>query len=270
MARTIPGRHFLRNLVAGRSLIYQLVRRDFDQRYVGSIAGWLWGIIHPLTLLAVYTFVFQYAFGVRLRPDAVTDNYPLYLFCGMLPWMLFSDTLQRSASCLVDNANLLKKSVFPSETLPLSIFLSGLASHALALALAIAATGIWAHTWSLTLWVLPLYLAPLALFSVGLSWIAAALQVYLRDTAQVLTVVLTVWFWLTPIFIEESKLSEVAPGVVTWNPLAYFVRSYRDVILGGSLPALSDAAAMAAFGLASCILGGLFFRQTKRGFADVL
>jgi lipopolysaccharide transport system permease protein len=118
--------------------------------------------------------------------------------------------------------------------------------------------------------VLPLYLAPLALFSLGLSWIAAALQVYLRDTAQVLTVVLTVWFWMTPIFIEESKLSEVAPGVVTWNPLTYFVRSYRDVILGGSLPALSDAAAMVAFGLVSCILGGLFVRQTKRGFADVL
>jgi lipopolysaccharide transport system permease protein len=96
------------------------------------------------------------------------------------------------------------------------------------------------------------------------------LQVYLRDTAQVLTVVLTVWFWLTPIFIEESKLSEVAPGVVSWNPLTYFVRSYRDVILGGSFPALSDAVAMVAFGLASCILGGLFFRQTKRGFADVL
>jgi lipopolysaccharide transport system permease protein len=270
MARRIPGRLFLHNLVAGRSLIYQLVRRDFDQRYVGSIAGWLWGIIHPLTLLAVYTFVFQYAFGIKLQADAVTDNYPLYLFCGMLPWMLFSETLQRSANCLVENANLLKKSVFPSETLPLSIFLSGLASHALALVLAILATGIWADTWSLTLWVLPLYLAPLALFSLGLSWIAAALQVYLRDTAQVLTVVLTAWFWLTPIFIEESRLSKIAPAVVTWNPLTYFVRSYRDTILGGRLPALSDAAAMVAFGLGSCILGGLFFRQTKRGFADVL
>ena len=270
MARRIPGRLFLHNLVAGRSLIYQLVRRDFDQRYVGSIAGWLWGVIHPLTLLAVYTFVFQYAFGIRLRPDAVTDNYPLFLFCGMLPWMLFSETLQRSASCLVDNANLLKKSVFPSETLPLSIFLSGLASHALALVLAILATGIWAKTWSLTLWVLPLCLAPLALFSIGLAWIAAALQVYLRDTAQVLTVVLTAWFWLTPRFIEVSRLSCIAPGVVDWNPLSYFVRSYRDVILGGDLPGLGDAAAMVAFGSACCILGGLFFRQTKRGFADVL
>ncbi len=270
VARNIPGRLFVHNLIVGRSLIYQLVRRDFEQRYVGSIAGWLWGIIHPLTLLAVYTFVFQYAFGIKLDPAAVTDIYPLYLFCGMLPWMLFSETLQRSATSLVDNANLLKKSVFPSETIPLSIFLSGLASHALALVLAIGATAIWAGTWSPMLWILPLYLVLLALFSVGLAWIIAALQVYLRDTAQVLTVVLTAWFWLTPIFIEESRMATLLPGVMAWNPLTYFVRSYRDTILGGQLPALADVGAMAGFGVASCVVGGLFFRHAKRGFADVL
>lgn len=270
MAANIPGRLFVHNLIAGRSLIYQLVRRDFQQRYIGSIAGWLWGIIHPLTLLAVYTFVFQYAFGIKLKPDAVTDIYPLYLFCGMLPWMLFSETLQRSSTALVDNANLLKKSVFPSETIPLSIFLSGLASHALALILAVVATVIWAGTLSPMLWILPLYLVLLGLFSLGLAWIAAGLQVYLRDASQVLTVILTAWFWLTPIFIEESHMATLLPGVMTWNPLTYFVRSYRGTILGGQLPMLTDVAAMAAFGLASCIVGGLFFRQVKRGFADVL
>jgi len=134
MAR-VPGRYFLQNLVRGRSLIYQLVRRDFEQRYVGSIVGWLWGLIHPLTLLIIYTFVFQYAFGIKLPEGEVTDNYPLFLFAGMLPWMLFSETIQRSASSLPEHANLIKKSVFPSEVVPLSIFVSGLASHLLALAL---------------------------------------------------------------------------------------------------------------------------------------
>ncbi len=270
MAGNIPGRLFLHNLIAGRSLIYQLVKRDFDQRYIGSIAGWLWGIIHPLTLLAVYTFVFQYAFGLRLPPEEATDSYPLWLFCGMLPWMLFSEALQRSSTALVDNANLLKKSVFPAETLPLSIFLSGLASHGLALLMAILATGFVAGIWSATLWILPLYLVLLGLLTLGLSWIAAALQVYLRDTAQVLVVALTAWFWMTPIFLTESRYTELLPGVVTWNPLTYFVRSYRETILGGGLPAASDLAAMAAFGAVSCVVGGLFFRQTKRGFADVL
>ncbi|MCB1019495.1 MAG: ABC transporter permease [Acidobacteria bacterium] len=265
-----PGSFFLQNLVRGRSLIYQLVRRDFEQRYVGSMVGWLWGVIHPLTLLVIYTFVFQYAFGAKLNPGEVTDNYPLFLFCGMLPWMLFSETLQRAATALPEYSNLIKKSVFPSEVVALGIFLSGLVSHLLALALVVVATGVWIGEWSATLWVVPIYMILLGLLTLGLSWILGALNVYLRDTAQVLAVGLQAWFWLTPIFLPESRLGELLPGVVNWNPLAYFVRGYREAILGGRLPALSDLAILAAFGVGTFLLGGLFFRQTKRGFADVL
>ena len=268
---TFPGAHFLRNLVRQRSLIYQLVRRDFQQRYIGSIAGWLWGVIHPLVLLAVYTFVFAYAFGARLPAEEVTDNYPLFLFCGMLPWLLFSETLQRSAVSLTEYANLLKKSVFPAEAAPLSIFLSGLGSHLIALVLALAAVGVWIGEWHpVVLAVLPVYLFLLGLLSLGLGWIFAALNVYLRDTAQVLAVALTAWFWLTPIFLSESRLAELLPGVVRWNPMTYLVRGYRGSILAGTWPAPADVAVLAAFALASFLLGGLFFRHAKRGFADVL
>lgn len=261
---------FLQNLVRGRSLIYQLVRRDFEQRYVGSMVGWLWGVIHPLTLLVIYTFVFQYAFGAKLAPDEVTDNYPLFLFCGMLPWLLFSDTLQRAATALPEYSSLIKKSVFPSEVVALGIFLSGLVSHLLALTVLVVAAGVWIGVWSTTLWVLPIYLVLLGFLSLGLAWILGALNVYLRDTAQVLAVGLQAWFWLTPIFLPESRLGELLPGLGYWNPLTYFVRGYRDSILGGKLPAASDFAVLAAFGLGTFFLGGLFFRQTKRGFADVL
>ncbi|MBI1354904.1 MAG: hypothetical protein GC160_11205 [Acidobacteria bacterium] len=265
-----PGYFFVQNLVRGRSLIFQLVRRDFHQRYVGSIVGWVWGVIHPLTLLAVYTFVFEHALGVRLPPEEVTDNYPLFLMAGMLPWMLFAETLQRSATALPEYSNLIKKSVFPSEIIPLSIFLSGLASHLLALVLLVFATGFWAGEWSAALWVLPFYLALLGLLSLGFSWILASLNVYLRDTAQVLAVAMTAWFWLTPIFLSETRLSELIPGVVDWNPLTYFVRGYRMAILGGQAPAPLDLLILAAFGVGIFLVGGLFFRQTKRGFADVL
>ncbi len=265
-----PGLYFAQNLVRGRSLIYQLVRRDFEQRYIGSIVGWLWGVIHPLVLLAVYTFVFQYAFGAKLPKGEVSDNFPLWLMCGMLPWMLFSETLQRSSTSIVDHANLVKRSVFPSEVVPLSIYLSGLVSHVLALALLVVAVAIWVGGLSAALLVLPVYFALLGLLSLGLGWILAGLQVYLRDTAQVLTVALTAWFWLTPIFLTESKLTELLPSWVAWNPLTYFVRGYRQSILGGELPAAMDFAALTGFALTAFIAGGLFFRQSKRGFADVL
>src|SRR5437870_1062604 len=83
----LPGRHFARNLVERRNLLSQLVRRDFQQRFVGSAAGWLWGIIHPLVLLMSWYFVFQICLKTPLPKTEVTTNYALFLFCGFLPWM---------------------------------------------------------------------------------------------------------------------------------------------------------------------------------------
>ena len=270
MATNVPGRHFVANLIRGRSLIFQLVRRDFEQRYIGSMIGWIWGLIHPLVLLGVYTFVFHYAFGIKAPPDAATDIYPLYLFAGMLPWLLFSETLQRSATSLPDYANLIKKSVFPVEIVPIGIFLSTLLSHLLALALMLVALVIWADGLSLALAVLPLVLLLTGLLGVGLGWILSAINVYLRDAGQMLSVVLTVWFWLTPIFLDENRLNQMLPGIVDWNPATYLVRSYRDMLLAGAAPKAMDLAVLTAFAVTTFVLGGLFFRQTKRGFADVL
>src|SRR5579871_4829379 len=135
----LPGTLFLRNLVERRGLLFQLVRRDFEQRFVGSAIGWIWGIIHPLVLLVSWIYNFQIVFKQTLPEGEVTTNYPLFIFSGMLPWMLFSETVQRSASSLLEHANLITKSMFPAEIVPLAVFLSNLIGHALAVALMLAA-----------------------------------------------------------------------------------------------------------------------------------
>src|ERR1700724_1023126 len=101
---SIPGRHFVKNLIYRRTLLFQLVRRDFEQRFVGSAAGWLWGLIHPLVLLADGTFVFPGSLRTTLRANEVTQNYSLFCFCGFLFRLLFQDSVTRSASPLLDNA----------------------------------------------------------------------------------------------------------------------------------------------------------------------
>src|SRR5208282_3873105 len=123
---SVPGTYFARNLIYRRTLLFQLVRRDFEQRFIGSAAGWLWGVVHPLVLLVSYIFVFQVCLKVKLPPGAATQNYTMYLFCGVLPWLLFSETVTRSASSMVENSNLITKTVFPAEVVPVSIFLSSL------------------------------------------------------------------------------------------------------------------------------------------------
>ena len=220
MASRIPGTLFLQNLVERRSLLFQLVRRDFEQRFIGSAIGWIWGLIHPLVLLLSWTFVFQVCLRQKVPPGEETTNYPLFLFAGMLPWLLFSETVQRSASSLLEHANLITKTVFPSEIIPLAVFLSTLISHLLGVALMIAATGILLNQISAFVFLLPVYIALIGLFAVGIGWIVAGLHVFLRDTAQVLSVVLMLWFWMTPIFISQELFPASARGFC-WRPIRF-------------------------------------------------
>ena len=266
----VPGTHFAKNLIERRMLIYQLVRRDFEQRFVGSAAGWLWGLIHPVVLLASWVFVFEFCLHTKLPPNEVTQNYSLFLFCGFLPWLLFQETVTRSASSLLDHSNLIKKTVFPSEIVPIAIFLSSLLNHLLALGLVIAVVGITVGHFSVWMLALPIYMLQIGLFAVGIGWIVSSLQVYLRDTAQVLSVILTFWFWITPIFIDEQQFPQKVRFILRANPLAFIVRAYRDRLLSYRFPSLYDLLLVTAVSLTTFILGGLFFRHLKRGFADVL
>jgi ABC-type polysaccharide/polyol phosphate export permease len=260
---------FLRLLRERRSLIYHMVRRDFEARFVGSAAGWLWTVIQPLVLMLSWVFVFQYCLKVPPPPGA-GDNYTLYLFCGYLPWMLFQETVQRSSNSMVENANLITKTVFPCEIIPVTTFLSSLISHAIALSVAVAAVRYTAGHFSILILLLPVHTFLLGLFTVGLAWIAASLQVYLRDTAQVVVVLLTGWFWLTPIFIDETHFPPEARFLVQWNPLAAIVKGYRQRLLMLELPPAGELLALAAVCAGVFFAGGIVFRHLKRGFADVL
>lgn len=270
MTFRLPGTFFLHNVVERRSLLFQLVRRDFEQRFVGSAMGWIWGLIHPLVLLISWTFVFQYCMGAKVPPGHETTNYPLFLFAGMLPWLVFSEAVQRSASSLLEQANLITKTVFPSELVPISVFLSSLVSHLLAVSLMVAAVGIVLNRINFYIWLLPVFFALIGLLAVGIGWIVASLHVYLRDTAQVVSVALLFWFWMTPIFIAEDSFPAWARFLLIANPFFYMVRVYRTLLLGSTAPRLHDLAILTAFGVAAFVIGGLFFRQMKRGFADVL
>ena len=266
----IPGRHFLRNLVEQRSLVAQLVRRDFEQRYIGSAAGWIWGVVHPLVLLLSWTFVFQICLKVKPPEGSLTQSYTMYLFCGILPWLLFQETVLRSAPSMVEQASLITRTVFPAEVLPVSIFLSSLIHHLIALALVVAASLIVLHTVSPMILLLPLYFFFIGLLAVGVGWFVASLHVYLRDTAQVLAVVMTLWFWFTPIMIFERQIPERFRWLIAWNPMSWVVRAYRARLLSAEWPSAQELAVLTAYSIAVFVAGGLFFRHLKRGFADVL
>ncbi len=266
----IPGTLFLRNLISSRTLLFQLVRRDFRQRFIGSAAGWLWGLIQPLVMLVLWNFVFRVCLKMTPPEGEVTQNYTLFLAAGYLPWLLFQESVMRSSNSLVENSNLITKTVFPSEIVPLSIFLSSLINHLLALVLVLGLIMYRGDGLSPMTLLLPLYMLLTGMLAVGIGWIFSSLQVYLRDTTQIVTVLMTCWFWVTPIFIGEQNIPEKFRFLIQWNPLAWVVRAYRERLLSMRPVAVDDLLYLTAWSVVVFVCGGLFFRHLKRGFADVL
>ena len=114
----------LKNIIGHRQLLWNFIIRDLKGRYVGSVMGVFWNVLSPMIMLATYTFVFSYVMQAKVPPGSGTDNFPIYLFCGMMPWLAFSESVQRSATVILDNASLVKKVKFPSEILVAYIVIS--------------------------------------------------------------------------------------------------------------------------------------------------
>src|SRR6516165_4877984 len=123
----------LKRLIANRNLLKNLVVRDLKHRYVGSIGGFMWSVIHPLVSFVSYTFVFTVIFNTQLGPEFGTDSFAIFFFCGFLPWYLFSDTIMRNCSAISDNAPLITKTIIPAEILPISITVSNFVHHMIGL-----------------------------------------------------------------------------------------------------------------------------------------
>lgn len=262
--------NFLRKLVQGRSLIKNLVVRDLRQRYVGSFVGLAWSVVHPIVLLVSYTFVFSVIFHVKLGTETGGTNFPVFLFAGILPWLTFQDTVTRSSTTILENSGLITKTLFPSEFLPLAILVSNLANHLIGLAVLLVVTIGFFHKWSWVLLLVPFILLLLFLFTLGFSWLVSSLNVFLRDTAQLLGILLTFWFWFTPIFFTERFMPGPLRFALRVNPLAHIVSAYRDCILHGQVPSASTWLWMSGLAGIMFLTGALFFRYTKRAFADVL
>ncbi len=261
---------FLRRMGSSRNLLRNLVVRDLRNRYVGSVGGFVWSVVYPVVLLICYHFVFAVVFGQRFGiEDYGTENFALYLFSGILPWLMFSDTVIRGATAITENASLVTKTMIPSEILPIAATISNLVHHLIGLTILIL---ILAFTGGLgwpALGVL-IYLPLLVLFSQGLGWLVSGLNVFFRDTAQILNVLMMLWFWFTPVFYPASMVPDRFGFLMALNPMAIILSGYRGAFLDLAPPPMESLAVLVAWTAAVFLGGALFFRQSKMAFADVL
>lgn len=260
---------FCRKLVAYRVAILSLAVRSFKTRFVGTGGGVVWSIVLPLATVFSYWIVFSLGFKVK-GPNGIP--FDVYFMTAFLPWSFFTDALNASTNSVVGNRHLVKKMVFPTETLPLVAIFSSTFGHLILLAFTIALLlfhGI-VPGWGL-LQLAYAYLCIVAL-ALGLGWLLAAVNVFHRDVGQFLSVLLNFWFWATPIVWSIDMLPERWRPLMDFNPAYHIVESYRDALLY-DWPVWHDLTQLSLFWIISIILGifgAYIFRRLKPEFADVI
>lgn len=259
-----------RMLVVHRSTIQAFVRRDIQARYVSSVMGLSWAIIQPLTLLALYTFIFSHILRIRLGGSGTTASFAVYLFCGMLPWLAFADGLTRSAGIVLEHTHLIKKVVFPADILPAYVVVSAFVTQLVGLAFLLAAVTLFHRGPGWPLALLPVVIVFQLLLTMGLAWFLASVNVFLRDVGQGLGLVMTLWMFLTPIFYPVEMVPERFRWLFGLNPMYYVVEAYREIVLEQRLPVLPHLAALAAAAIPAFVAGYWFFSRSKHAFVDVL
>ncbi len=261
-----------RSIVDHWSLLLQLVRREVEARYRGTVLGLVWSFLSPVLLLVVYTFIFSTIFNARWGLQNESKGlFALAAFCGMLGFGVFSEVVAKAPSLIVGNSNLVKRVVFPLELLvPVAL---GSALVQLLIGLCVWCVGWFFVTASLppvTIIWFPVVIVPVALYALGCGWLAAALGVFFRDLAQIVSLGLQVLFLVTPIFFPLSRVPERLQALVQVNPLCDIIENIRVILVIGQPPHLPSLVTSTLCGFVIALLGSWFFARTKGAFADVI
>ncbi len=263
------SRQWLNTPVENYRLLGNFTKQDFSAQYAGSIAGFLWLFLTPLANIAIYGFVFGYVFQLRALPEFREIEFVLFMMLGYLPWFALAESLGKSTSVLIEKAGLITKVKFPVQILPIVCTSIPYMTHAIGFALLLIYLALQGYFSALWLWIPVIYLMQF-LFTMGLVSIISALSVFLRDLNQLISLSITIWFFLTPIIYPISLIEdEAVRSFFLFNPMHSFVSLYREIVLLGELPHL-NLIIITPISICSFIFGGWFFMRIKHAFGDVL
>src|SRR6185436_3447000 len=251
-------------------LLFSLTRRELAARYRGSILGILWALLTPIVMITIFTLIFSGIFKAKFGSSSAQWDFALYLFCGLLPWNAFQESLSLSATAIVARANLVKRVVFPLETIPVAQTLAAIVNQLFGTAALLLGIILVRHELHATTLYLPLLLIPQFIVTLGGAWLLASLGVFIRDIVQGITLLLMAWMYLTPIIYPESIVPESYRAIVNLNPFTPLIRSYRLVLLDGAAPDWRGLAYFSGFAVATFLFGYWWFARTRKNFADVV
>lgn len=258
------------SLYANRSLLRSLVIRDIETRYRGTLLGFLWVVIYPLMMLALYAFVFGGVFNARWGSEGDVKDFVLMLYCGLVVHAVFSETLTRSPSAVLSNPSYVKKVVFPLELLPFSQLFAAIFNLTIGLGFMLLFLLFQYHAIPVTALFVPVVLFPLVVLTAGLAWFLAAIGIFFRDLGQIIGFAMSVLLFLSPIFYPASSAPKLAQKLIHLNPLTFPIEQLRTVMILGDQPDWLQWAGYFFVAIAVASAGLWVFQKARPAFADVI
>ena len=254
-----------------RTLIWEMAKREIAERYVGQVLGMFWAVGHPLISVAVYIFVFGYVFRMRAGSGTTESlSYTVYLLSGLVPWLTFTDVLNRACSSVLANAALVKQIVFPVEILPIKTVAASLVTQVVAticLLVYIVVTSGFLHPLTA---VLPMVFILQVIGLIGLAYALGAMTVFFRDLKDIVLVLTGLGLYISPVLFTETAVPRAFEAVMLLNPFSYIAWVYQDTLYYGRFAHPWAWPVFAAMQLAFLSLGFRLFRVLRPGFGDAL
>lgn len=253
----------LKELYAYREMIISLVRRDLKGRYKGSALGFLWTFLNPLFQLGVYTMVFS----IIMRSNI--EDYYLFLFVALVPWIFFSTSISGGAGCIRGQSDMVKKIYFPREVLPISYVTSQFVNMVLSLLVVFGVLIVSGKGMSFkAMLCLPIVMIVEYLLAISATMLISAITVYLRDVEYLLGIVIMAWQFLTPVMYDVEQVPERLRPIFYLNPMTSVIIAYRDILYYKKVPELQTLIQAIVMGLIVLLVGCLTFSKLKKHFAE--
>ena len=247
-----------------REMTHSIIKKDLTTRYKGSVLGFLWTFINPLFQLLIYSLVFSVIMRVNV------DNYAMYLFVALVPWIFCASSIQVGSTCILANSGLVQKVYFPRIVLPIATVCSNFMNMLFSFIIVFAALFFTGYGVSPCVWVLPIIMVIEFLFVLGLALIFSALTVYFRDLEYILSIFVQAWFYVTPIIYTIDMVPERFQQLMYANPMTSIVLAYRDILYYQQMPEMKTLTTTVIFSVIFITVGIIVFQKCQKHFAEEL
>lgn len=252
------------------SLIVELAKRDFIERYSGSALGFMWSFIYPLINILIYMVIFGTLMGARLPGMASVWGYGVYLIAGLVPWTAFANTVQRSSTVYLDKKNIITKIHVDLPTLPLFIVLSESITFFVTLMIFLGILVVTGVSLSFYLLLIPFIYIIQQMLAYALGFFLGMLVVFLRDLKEVVTIGFLIWFWFTPIVYVFNILPAIAQQILIWNPALAFVSAYHDIFVFQKMPSFFYLSIVTIISILLFAFDYFIFRRLEKDIRDFI